>query len=585
MVTNEGIHANPEKIQAIVEMASPKTLRDVQTLNGRLAALGRFLAKSAERSLPFFKTLKGCLNKKDFKWSREAESAFQELKSHLQSLPALTVPRPGETLILYLAAAKEAINAVLLAERQNVQKPVHFVSRALQGLELNYPNLEKSALALVNVARRLRRYFQAHTICVLIDQPIRQVLLKPENSRRLAKWAVELGEHEIIYKPRTSLKGQVLADFLAESPTITHNNQLTDQQPSRSPNLTWTLFTDGASSIDGSRAGLILTDPDGQEITDALRFNFKALNTEAEYEALIAGLELAIQMETKHLHVYTDSLLVVNQVNGEYTAREEVMQKYLKKVTVLRKSFNTFIKTQVPRSKNKQADALSKLASSSFTHLTKNLLVEIVPRRSIEVKLVSSAETVEGTWMNPIIDYLKNGTLPDDHSEARKIRIKAPQYSIKQEILYKKGYLTPWLRCVTSEEANYVLQESHFGSCGSHAGARSIAQKAARLGYFWPTMYCDATKLVQICENCQRHAPIIHQLQQDLTSISSPWPFYQWGIDIVGPFPMAPGKVRFLVVAIDYFTKWAEAEPLATITGQRILKFVWRNIVCRFGIP
>ncbi|GKG26488.1 reverse transcriptase domain-containing protein, partial [Tanacetum coccineum] len=125
----------------------------------------------------------------------------------------------GETLILYLAAAAEAISVVLLTERGNVQKPIYFVSRALQGSEINYPNLEKVALALVHAARRLRHYFQAYTICVVTDQPIRQVLLKPKNSGRIAKWAIELGEHEILYKPRSIVKGQILADFLAESPT------------------------------------------------------------------------------------------------------------------------------------------------------------------------------------------------------------------------------------------------------------------------------------------------------------------------------------------------------------------------------
>ncbi|GJS29659.1 reverse transcriptase domain-containing protein [Tanacetum coccineum] len=270
MITQDGIQANPEKVKAIINMASPKTLREVQALNGKLAALGRFLSKSAERSLAFFKTLKGCLSKKDFQWSIEAEAAFQELKNHLQSLPALTVPKPGETLVLYLAASTEAISEVLLADRGNVQKPIYFVSRALQGAEVNYPSLEKVALALVHAAQRLRRYFQAHTICVLTDQPIRQVLLKPENSGRLAKWAIELGEHEIIYKPRSAVKGQILADFLAESPTIDKpeiENAVSTSRKDSQP--TWTLFTDGASSVEGSGAGLILTDPNGHEITYA----------------------------------------------------------------------------------------------------------------------------------------------------------------------------------------------------------------------------------------------------------------------------------------------------------------------------
>lgn len=442
MITSEGITTTPKKIQAIIDMASPRTLREVQGLNGKLVALGRFLSKSTERSLPFFKTLKGCLHKNDFKWNEEAEKAFKEIKNHLQSLPTLTVPKPGETLTLYLAAVEEAISVVLLAERENVQKPVYFISKALQGPEVNYPSLEKLALALVHAARHLRRYFQAHTICVMTDQPIRQVLLKPKNSGRLAKWAIELEEHEIMYKPRTSIKGQIIADFLAECPRVdirrtdtlvgTPNNETS----TTNTQLLWTLFTDGASSVEGSGVGLILTDPNGQEVTYALRFNFSTSNNEAEYEALIAGLELSIRLDVHHLHVYCDSLLITNQVKGLYEAREDLMKKYLLKMQDLQKHFTSFSITQIPRSKNKRADALSKLASSSFAHLTKNVLVEIVPCRSIEAKVVISINESNTTWMDQITDYLTTGTLPDDPVEARKIRIKAPQYSLKNNILY-----------------------------------------------------------------------------------------------------------------------------------------------------
>ncbi|GJU29762.1 zinc knuckle CX2CX4HX4C containing protein [Tanacetum coccineum] len=146
-------------------------------------------------------------------------------------------------------------------------------------------------------------------------------------------------------------------------------------------------------------------------------------NNEAEYEALMAGLEL-------------DSLLITNQVKGLYEASEELMKRYL----------------------------------------------------SIDVKVVNIVEETSPTWMDPIIDYLTNGTLPNDPTKARKKRIKAPQYSLKHDVLYRKAYLTPWLRCVGPKQANYVLHESHFGSCGAHAGARSIAQKIERLGYYWPTM-------------------------------------------------------------------------------------------------
>ncbi|GJW56775.1 reverse transcriptase domain-containing protein [Tanacetum coccineum] len=141
--------------------------------------------------------------------------------------------------------------------------------------------------------------------------------------------------------------------------------------------------------MEGSGAGLILTDLDGQEITYALRFNFRTSNNEADYEDLVAGLELAIQMEAQRMDAYTDSLLIINQVKGVYEAREDLMKRYLSKVQGLQKHFKYFTITQVQRSKNKCADALSKLASSSFAHLTKSVLVEIVPCRSTDVKTVS----------------------------------------------------------------------------------------------------------------------------------------------------------------------------------------------------
>ncbi|GKA07546.1 reverse transcriptase domain-containing protein [Tanacetum coccineum] len=118
-----------------------------------------------------------------------------------------------------------------------------------------------------------------------------------------------------------------------------------------------------------------------------------------------------------------------------------------------------------------------------------------------------------------------------------------------------------------------------------HSGPRSVVAKAIRIGYYWPIMHTDARKLIRECNDCQVHRPIPRNPQQNLTPITSPWPFYKWGIDIAKPFPKGPGKVKFLIVAIDYFTKWIEAKPVATITGNQVKKFVWDNIVCRFGLP
>ncbi|GJW89758.1 retrovirus-related pol polyprotein from transposon TNT 1-94 [Tanacetum coccineum] len=118
-----------------------------------------------------------------------------------------------------------------------------------------------------------------------------------------------------------------------------------------------------------------------------------------------------------------------------------------------------------------------------------------------------------------------------------------------------------------------------------HSGPRSVVARALRSGYYWPTMHRDARDMIKKCKDCQVHRPIPRQPQQELTPITSPWPFHKWGIDIAGPFPVAAGGLKFLIVAIDYFTKWIEAKAVATITGNQVKRFVWDNIVCRFGLP
>ncbi|GJW61667.1 reverse transcriptase domain-containing protein [Tanacetum coccineum] len=247
----------PDKVEAVLGLPSPKCLKDVQRLNGKLASLNRFLSKSTEKSLPFFKTLKKCTKKSDFQWTAEAETVFKQMKILIAELPMLTAPKEKEELIIYLVAAKEAISPVLMTERDRKQVPIYFVSHALQGSEINYILMEKVTLALVS-------------------------------ARRLLKWSFELEEHDIHYRPRTSVKGQILVDFIVERPEDDPSDTpMEDEKELPDP---WILFTDGSSCIDGSGADLILTNLEGMEFTYALRFRFNATNNEAEYEALIAML-------------------------------------------------------------------------------------------------------------------------------------------------------------------------------------------------------------------------------------------------------------------------------------------------------
>nr|GEU51036.1 reverse transcriptase domain-containing protein [Tanacetum cinerariifolium] len=245
--------------------------------------------------------------------------------------------------------------------------------------------------------------------------------------------------------------------------------------------------------------------------------------------------------------------------SGTYVAKEDNMIKYLEIVKGLVSGFTTFSISQVPRSKNKKADTLSKIASTSFAHLSKQVLVEVLENKSIKEKEVATViEEDEATWMTQLVDYLKEETFPGDKKEARKLRLKARQYELMEGVIYRRSFLTSWLRCMGPLQAEYVMQEIHEGSCSMHTGLRSVVANAIRLGYYWPTMHKDARDMIRKCSDCQVHRPVTRHPQQHLTLITAPWPFYKWGIDIAGPFPEGPGKVK---------------------------KFVWDNIVCRFGIP
>ncbi|GJZ02190.1 reverse transcriptase domain-containing protein [Tanacetum coccineum] len=280
--------------------------------------------------------------------------------------------------------------------------------------------MEKLVLALVHASKRLKRYFQAHPIIVITDQSIQQVLSRPEVAGRLQKWSIELGEYAIHYRPRVSVKGQILADFIVERPEEESlNTPMEEEEVLPEP---WILFTDGSSCTDGSGAGLILTNPEGMKFTYALRFRFDATNNEAKYEALIAGLKIVKQMGVKNLQANVDSRLVANQVNGIYVAKEADMIRYLEKVKTLTNSFKAFSIKQVPRSENKKADTLSKTTSTSFAHLSKQVLVEELKEKSVNTAKVMATLEEGDTWMTPIFKYLTGGTLPMDVKKARAIR-------------------------------------------------------------------------------------------------------------------------------------------------------------------
>ncbi|CAL2230563.1 unnamed protein product [Prunus armeniaca] len=346
----------------------------------------------------------------------------------------------------------------------------------------------------------------------------------------------------------------------------------------------WILHVDGSANQQGCGADLVLTTPDGSKIEYALRFNFRTSNNEAEYEALLAGLRLAKSMSARQISIHSDSQLIMNQITADFAAKDASMSPYLSAAHQLLQKFQAYEIRQIPRSENSHADALSRLASAINDKVGRKVPVEILSQPSTTTADVCTIR-YEDTWMSPIYAFLTTETLPTDKSQARKLRYRSARYTVINDVLYKRGYTTPYLKCLTKEQGDYILREVHSGICGDHSGSRSLAHKVFRQGYFWPTLHQDANTLVRKCDKCQRFGIVPHIPAEPLSPIVSPWPFAQWGLDLIGPMPEGKGQVKYVVVAVDYFTKWVEAKALATITATRIEDFIWTNICCRFGIP
>ncbi|KAL0428268.1 UNVERIFIED_CONTAM: hypothetical protein Slati_3001600 [Sesamum latifolium] len=237
MVTQRGIEANSDKVKAILDMGPPTNINEVQRLTGRIAALSQFISKSAEKGIPFFKTLRKV---KNFEWTEECQQAFEDLKTYLAKLPLLVKPVPGDTLYLYISSTPQAVSSVLVREEEGNQTPIYYVSKVLNGAESRYPPIEKMALAFVVTARKLHSYFLSYPIGVKTNTPLKQVLGKPETSGRLIKWAIELSEYDISYLPRTTIKAQALADFVSDM-TGTTQEEVSKERP-------WLLHVDGSST-------------------------------------------------------------------------------------------------------------------------------------------------------------------------------------------------------------------------------------------------------------------------------------------------------------------------------------------------
>jgi hypothetical protein len=206
--------------------------------------------------------------------------------------------------------------------------------------------------------------------------------------------------------------------------------------------------------------------------------------------------------------------------------------------------------------------------------------VELLERAVLTISPVHSED-----WRTEIISFLQGNCLSDNEAYNKRMEARTRPYVIIGGELYKHGVCSPLLKRLSRAEGIELMKEIHAGLCGSHIGSRPLLGKVFQQGFYWPKVASDAAVLVQKCEGYQKCARDQRQ-PSSLTQLIQPtWLLQRWGLDLLGPLPPTQGNLKYVVVAIEYFSKWIKAKPLATITSITVQKFFWQNIVCCFGVP
>ncbi|XP_057481975.1 uncharacterized protein LOC130768885 [Actinidia eriantha] len=429
IVRRRGIEIEQSKIEAILKMPEPRNIHELKSLQGRLAYLHRFISNLAGRCQPFSRLMKKGI---PFEWDETCNNAFKSIKAYLMKPPVLVAPIPGRPLVLYIVTQERSVGALLAQENdEGKENALYYLSRMMTHCELNYSLIEKMCLALVFAVQKLRHYFQAHTV-------------------------------HLVSKANPAIKGQTLADFLVDHP-IPADWKLFEELPDEDVlfiqvQLPWKMYFDGASHCEGVGAGVVFLTLEGDMLPYAFTLTQLCSNNEAEYQALILGLEMAIDMKQLRLEVYGDSKLIINQL------------------------LNIYERWVIP------------------PHFDDEYNDEI------EANVISVFEIEKEDWRQSLIDYLKHGKLHENPHRRTDVRRRAPRFIYYNSTLYRRSFEGLLLRCLGENEAIQALEEAHSGHL-------------------------------------------------------------------------------YILAAIDYFSKWAEAMPLREVKKEIVVEFIRTNIIFRYGVP
>ncbi|RVW34085.1 Retrovirus-related Pol polyprotein from transposon 17.6 [Vitis vinifera] len=396
--SQRGIEVSPDQVKAVMETPPPRNKKELQRLTGKLVALERFIARFTDELRPFFLAIRKAGT---HGWTDNCQNALERIKHCLMQPPILSSPIPKEKLYMYLAVFRmgNQCRSIPLPITQGAE--AHLLCQ--QGIGRRRNQIFKNGANSLSPLKRCPKaqtLFQAHPVIVLTDQPLRNILHKPDLTGRMLQWAIELSEFGIEFQPRLSMKGQVMADFVLDIP----------ENPASMKNQV------------KKNGGLCeLTEPHVHQALESGSY--------CKYEAILSGLDLTLALSVSKLRIFNDSQLVVKHVQEEYEAKDARMARYLAKVRNTLQQFTEWTIEKIKRADNRHVDALAGIAAS--LPIKEAILTAHTCANNPSVSEISICNTIEAPqadgqeWMNDITEYIRTGILPGDPKQAHKVRVQA----------------------------------------------------------------------------------------------------------------------------------------------------------------
>ncbi|XP_062021144.1 uncharacterized protein LOC133737640 [Rosa rugosa] len=594
LVHKLGIEVDKNKAKSIISAPSPTNKKELQSFLGKVNFLRRFIANSAGKIQPFSSLLR-LRNEEQFVWKEEHQRALDVIKHYLANPPVLVPPVRGRPLKLYLAAAEYSIGSFLAQDNdKGKERAVYYLSRILTPVEERYTPVEKLCLALYFSAIKLRHYMLPSIVQIISKTDlIKYMLTRPIIRGRIGKWTMALSEFTFKYVAQKSVKGQALADFLAHHPStemeLTEDIEIGTIDTKLMQNNFWTMHFDGSSTETSAGAGVMIESPEGEVFQFAFQLDFSCTNNQAEYEALIIGMEMLQEMGARRVLILGDSQLVINQLVKEFKCTSWSLLPYYALADQLAEAFDRISFVHIPRKDNSDANEMAQLASGmklgkTETSRTVKVLRRTMPAlqdRGVPVEIF--VITVDPSdWRYHIIRFHDN----PEGTHDRKIKYLAANFILYKDQLYRKSGDDLLLLCVGGQDALKVLREVHQGICGAHQAGIKMRWLIHRHGYYWPTIMKDCIEFARGCKQCQIHGSRQRVPADLLHPIVKPWPFRSWAMDIIGKIhPPSSKQHVWILVATDFFTKWVEAKPYTSISSETVITFIKQEIVHRFGVP